>query len=85
MIGYQHLMFQVRRCLQHIIAPASSDIKLQDIEHELSILKQCSYDGDSIAKWWYSIISPVFYIQFGMNEKAKQAWNSAYDILPESK
>ncbi len=68
------------------MAPTATVLNVQGTENELSLLKQLSQDGDSVAKWWYSVVAPIFYIQYGMKDKAKQAWNTELMCLsPESK
>eukprot|EP00794_Sanderia_malayensis_P007590 gene7590-8430_t len=82
-IGHQFLMYQVKTALKHMVANTDTVVTLQRTENELSLLKQLSHDGDAVAKCWYSIIAPIFYTQYGMKEKAKQAWYQAYSMSPD--
>ena len=72
-------MTQIKTNLRQLISPKNGDIDIKESERQLSLLKQCSFGNDKIFRWWHDLLSAVFYIGVGMNEKARDAWEMISD------
>ena len=74
-------MSQVEAVLKQILTPSSTDVNLSETEQCLSLLKQCSSESDHMTIWWYNLLSAAFYINMGMKQKARTAWESIADRI----
>ena len=82
-IKNQFLVTQIEAVLKQILTPSSTNVNLSKTEQYLSLLKQCSSESDHVTIWWYNLLSAVFYINMGMKQKARAAWESIDDRIED--